>query len=423
MEASSKLLATDMAISLAKNKSSARKSDGPAKPGVTLGLLAGLIAASAFVAQMYVPKYGGLAFMVLAGFAAFVGLLGALVGAKGLAGDAKGAAILGLLINIGVLGGVAYGFTNSKTQAPGPVANPANPEIPTAPAPGTPNAPAATNSLAEANATNTPPAAPAKVDENRSIPRTTRVALLRARTQARPKPKPVVKPVIKIAKATAPETPPTPEPKKTVKPKAPENKSGIPDLQDLLPSVNLPPMPRSSPLVAQRPRTFRGATMETFDEINLVSKNFQGVNQTLDVWQLLDVGGMNNENVIAGRRKQIITWIEHYVAFKTTVERAHVAYTERLRQINTPAEKLNKTISRFREMRDKTYGPILRQSAHNAQVNTAAEGALRVLEENFTGWRLDSNAKQILFDSPKIAAAYSGAIRQLNQATAAPTAD
>ncbi len=409
-----------MAISLTKSKSSTRPSEAPAKPGMTLGLLAGLVTAAAFVAQMYVPKFGGLAFMVLAGIGAFVGLLGALVGAKGLAGDAKGAAVVGLILNLGVLAGIAYGFTRPAEPAPVTIANAPVPEAP--PSPSGPSGSAlgdGTNRPVGTNAVVNPPAAPAQVEENRLIPRTTRTALLRARTQARPKPKPIVK----TAKAPPPEPAPTRksgEPSKPApsQPKVAENKSGIPELNDLLPSIKLPPMPRSAPLVARRPRTFAGATMETFDEINLVSKNFQAVNQTLDVWRLLDVTGMNNENVIAGRRKQIITWIEHYVAFKTTVERAHTAYAERLRQINTPAEKLNSTIRRFRERRDRTYGPTLKSSAINAQINTAAESALRILEENFTGWRLDGTGQQILFNDPRVAAAFSRAIGQLNQATA-----
>lgn len=394
-----------MAISLAKNNSTAKKSESAGNPGMTIGLLAGLLVAGAFVAQIYVPKFGGIAFMILAGLAGLVGVFGLLAGVKGLKGHPKGPAIIALLVNVGVLGGVAYGFSKPKAPASTPVAEAPQPTLPTTGVEAPTDTASGTNALAPEINTTTPPPIPEQADENRPIPRTKRLALLRARTVA-PKPKP-----------------PTPEADKTktapkqAKPPTAEEVAGIPSLDKLLPTVvALPPMPRSTALVAQQPRTFRGATLETFDEINLVSKNFQAVNQKLDVWKLLDVAGMNNETVISGRRKQIITWMEQYVAFKTTIERADSDYAERLRAANTSADRLDATISRFRSLRDKTYGPALEQFGRVSQLNTAAEGALRILEENFTAWRIDESGKQILFDNPKIAATYTAAVGKLNEA-------
>ena len=342
--------------------------------------------------------------MLLAGLAALCGLLGALISAKGLKSAAKRQAVLGLLINIGVMGGVIYGFTSAKTSEPSSIASAPSStgELPQSQT----NTVAATNLIASTASIDVTPSSFAKADH--PIPTTTRTALLRART-AKPKPKP--KPAPTVAKVFKLVVEPDPLPPQI-------DTAGVPTLDALLATLDLPPMPRATPLVAQRPRTFRGATLETFDEINLVSKNFQTVSQTLNVWQLLDVDGMSNERVISARRKQILAWLEHYVAFKTTVERSDTTYAERLKAINTPAKKLNTTITRFREMRDKTYGPTLRQSAVASQINTAAEGALRVLEENFAAWRLGKSGKELLFADQKTATAYSGAIERLNQASA-----
>ena len=429
-----------MPISLAKKKaapapSSSGGGSGDGSGGTTgapLGFLAVLLAAGAFVAQMYAPaQYSALSFQVLAGLAGLIGAFGMLGAVKGLRAGPKGAAALGLLLSIGALGAVAYGFT--RPPAPAPAPPPETPGPGGAPAvTGTDtNAPSGTNVVAipatapatTNNAADEIISAPIKVQ--RLLPATTRTNLLRARTGKLPEPPPPPKPVAKVVP-----TPSTPAPPKTthgVASAEPKADPEFPELAALAPQIELPPPTNDSHSKPKQghgdtppsshPNTFRGATLATFEEINRAAKDFEAVNN-LDIAALLDVSSMSSPQVIATRYRKIAAWLQQQAAFKSTIERADDVYEKRLCHAKTDDDLLTSTLAKFRETREQLYTKTLAQTEAVGRVHVAAADVLKVLGDNFSNWEYRSESKKLFFDNQEIAARYRAAVEKVQQASA-----
>lgn len=425
-----------MPISLAKKKPApAPKNTGgggsPDKPGAPLGLVAAFLAAGAFVAEMYVPAdYRSLSFQVVAGLAGLMGAFGALGAIKGLRTGPKGAAAFQLLMSIGALGAVAYGFT--RPPAPAPVPEPGRPGPGPAPAVTSTdtNAPLSTNAVTSIQ-TPTPATTNVITEENlsppvtvqRLLPVTTKTTLLRARTGKLPEPEPEPKPespkpeVANVADTNSQPAPPEPTPNTAPAPTAPVVDPQFPELAALAPSINLPPPPGAAPAARRYPNTFRGATLATFEEINLAAQNFAAVNN-LDIADILDVSGMKTAQVIANRYRQLGHWNQRQTKFKSTIERADTIYEQRLRQAKTSEDRLMTTLAKFRETREQLYTDTLAQTTAVSRVHAAAAGVLKVLGDNFGAWEFDAEEKKLLFDEQEIAAQYQAAIAKVKQASA-----
>lgn len=417
-----------MPISLAKKKAAPEPSSsggggGEGTSGAPLGLLAAFLAAGAFVARMYVPQHGLLAFQVLGGLAGLFGAFGTLAAFKGLRTGPRGSAALGLLLSLGALGAVAYGFTRPasvpapeppSTDRPGEVV-PASTSIDTN-APVSTNAVAATDRTAEETNAAPPEILVRPIRVERLLPVTKRATLMRARTGKlpQPEPKPAPKPEVKAAKVAV--NPATPEPP-TEPAKQASKPEPFPELAALAPVVDVPPPPGVKHPGPRQAKTFREATLLTFEEINAAARSFEAVNK-LDIAQLLDVTEMSNDQVIASRYRQVSLWLQRQAEFKSTIEQADAVYENRLCHANTPKDRKANTLAKFRETRERLYTSTITQTTAARRIVTAVADVLKVLGDNFGAWEFDPETKKILFEDPDVAAKYRVAVGKVKQASA-----